>query len=369
VACAAVGAAPPDPAQFKDLPAPTVPAPATPREADAKALLVLESVLPRLDSPSVFDRLEAQDEARRVVGSRLATVEAVLARPTLSPEQTERLSSLGYSIFATQPRAAMGVRFGLTQAAGAGVVIDGAVPGFDSARVLLPGDIIITIAGVEVHEQMDARRIIISFDPGEEIPMEISRQGQVRDVAVRLGSYADLNNGFRAVDSATLRLAWETRAARLRRAAPETSLPTGLPQDRLDTYRAQAILPNRPFIRMRGQVESGEFASTGGDGPLLTPGGRTRAPALTFNRPFRFRAVKNDVLADLEARSDQADKWALQNRAIEAALRDAKLPPEQRLRHEFNLFNNRKQVLQGANERREVWRTLRAELEATEEPH
>jgi hypothetical protein len=94
-----------------------------------------------------------------------------------------------------------------------------------------------------------------------------------------------------------------------------------------------------------------------------------RAPALTYNRPFRFRPAKGDMLSNLEMQSEQSDKWGAQARLVQAALRDPSLPPAQRLRHEHNLAQNQRQLVQNAMERREAWRELRAEIEATEEPH
>lgn len=334
--------------------------------ADSKALQVVRDLLPKLNAPSIYDRLEAHDELRRIAGTRLQVLESLLSGGEVSAEQLERISSLGYAIFAAQPRAAMGVRFGSAQGTGDGVVIDGAVPGFDSARVLMPGDVIRTIAGVAVREQMDARRIIISFDPGDELPMEISRQGQIRDVSVKLGAFTDLNNGFR-VDNASLRLAWETRLARVRGTVAQEALSTGLPKDRYDALRLQAAVPK--IYRARGPVDAVEVESTIADGPQITAAGRMRTPALTYNRPFRFRPTKGDMLSNLEMQSGQSDKWCAQVRLIEASLRDPSLPLAQRLRHEHNLTQNQRQLVQNAVERREAWREIRAEIEATEEPH
>ncbi|HEX2837007.1 MAG TPA: PDZ domain-containing protein [Phycisphaerales bacterium] len=334
--------------------------------ADAKALQAVRVLLPKLNSPSIYDRLEAHDELRRMAGTRLQVLEALLSGGEVSAEQLERISSLGYAIFAAQPRAAMGVRFGSAQGTGEGVVIDGAVPGFDAARVLLPGDVIRTIAGVAVREQMDARRIIISFDPGDELPMEISRQGQIRDVTVKLGAFTDLNNGFR-VDNASLRLAWETRLARARGTVAQEALSTGLPKERHDALRLQAAVPK--IYRGRGPVDATEVESTAADGPLITAAGRMRSPALTYNRPFRFRPAKGDMLSNLEMQTDQSDKWGAQARLVQAALRDPALPLAQRLRHEHHLAQNQRQLVQNAVERREAWRDIRAEIEATEEPH
>lgn len=338
------------------------------RAGDASVEQALSQVVTKLDSPSIYDRLEAQDELRRVAGTRLATVEALLSRPNLSAEQIERLSTVGYSIFSAQPRAAMGVRFALVEGNGEGVAIDGLIGGFDAAAVLLPGDVIRSIAGVPIQLQMDARRVIISYEPGEEVPVEIVRQGQLRDVRVKLGAYNDLNNGLRAaVDSASLRLAWETRVARTRHAVMAVALGTGLSKDRTDALRAQASMPR--MMRVRGIAEGHEVVSTVGDGPLLVAAGRSRAVEGTFNRLFRSRGIKGDLWTDLEARTDQANKVLEQSRALQAVLRDAKLPADQRLRQEFNHDQVQRLLISGAMERREAWKTLRVEQEATEEPH
>ncbi len=338
------------------------------REAEPNAVQTLAAVLPKLDSTSIYDRLEAQDELRRVVGTRLATVEALLEQPKLSAEQSERLSNVGYSIFAAQPRAAMGVRFALTEGNGEGVSIEGVVNGFDAAAVLVPGDVIRTIAGVPIRQNMDARRVIISFEPGEDVPVEIVRQGQLRDVRVKLGAYSDLNNGFRVpVDSASLRLAWETRVARIRHSVMQEPLATGLTRDRTDALRLQAFMPR--ILRQRGGVEVNEVVSTVGDGPLIVAAGRLRSLDGGSNRLFNGRVVKGDIWSDLQAKTEQANQLLKQERAICAALRDATLPADQRARQEFNLTQIRSLIIRGSNERRDAWKTLRLEQEALEEPH
>lgn len=338
------------------------------RGPDGDGLRALEGVLPRLDAASIYERLEAQDDLRREVGSSLATVEALLARPNLSAEQAERLSTVGYSIFAAQPRAAMGVRFALTEGNGDGVVIEGALQGFDAAGVLLPGDTIRTIAGVPIRAQMDARRVIISFEPGEQVAVEIVRQGQVRDVTVRLGAFSELNNGIRTtVDSASLRLAWETRVARLRHALMEESLPTGLSRDRQDALRLEGVSP--VLFRVRGQGEAQEVAARVGDGPVVTAGGSSRVVGLSMNRLFHFRATKANQASELDVRTQQSDKVAVQERLVLATLRDPRLTIQQRLRQEFNLAQNRRMLLTDAAQRRDDWKRLREEQEAAEEPH
>ncbi len=317
------------------------------------------SALARLDSADVEARVDAQRDLRWLVGRDMKSAESLLARPDLSPEQIERLTTVGFGVFSTQPRAAMGVRFGLVQGGAQGVTIDGAIAGFDSARVLQPGDAIRTIAGEPVHEQMDARRIIISFDPGDEVPVELMRDGQVRDVRVRLGAFAELRNNQAAVDAPSLRLAWETRLSRIRQAGTPNTLECGVSAQRAATLRAFEAQA-RSFSRTRNGAQPEKANDAVGDGPAATAGGTLRGVGMSFNRPFRVRPAATIDDAELMSELDQADKWAEQVRSLDMVLRDPATPYPDRRRFEVNRGNNLKAWRELVERRRDPLRRRRA---------
>ena len=105
-----------------------------------------------------------------------------------------------------------------------------------------------------------------------------------------------------------------------------------------------------------------------GDGPSLTPAGSLRGAAITFNRPFRTRPVKDSIFYELTTRTDQADKWAEQNRTLEAMLRDPTTPPADRRRWEVNVRNNLTPQVVAAEERRTAWRRHRSGVEEAATP-
>lgn len=183
----------------------------------------LESLVAKLDDPSLIEREQAMAALRRLPGVTLRAVEQYLRRPTLSGEQRVRLAQVGQSVFAKEPRAALGVSFmqGMLDDEDGHVQVDTPTAGWDSARVLRPLDVIRSIDGIRVRSRLEARAAIISHDPGEIIPIDILRNGQPGTVRVRLGNFADLGDrGF--IDPTVHEASWRLR---LSRAVNESSKP------------------------------------------------------------------------------------------------------------------------------------------------
>jgi hypothetical protein len=209
VACSVVFASP-APAQVE--PQPVIAQHDVPA-VDADAWL--DDAIARLDADDLETRDNAEEEIAfsgrvtlRMLSRRLAPGAA-----ELSAEQRERLTKVALRAFAGAPRAAMGVEFARFDRGVDGVEIGRALPNFDSARVLQPGDIIKAMDGVPVLNNLDARAAIISHDPGEEVTIQLVRRGETITVRCALGHYTNLRNAAN-LDSATLMAAWDVRCRR-----------------------------------------------------------------------------------------------------------------------------------------------------------
>jgi hypothetical protein len=176
----------------------------------------MDRVVARLGSSDYAEREAAENE---LTLRPLSEILKSLGDRSLSAEQRKRLELAGLALFRDAERAALGVQFSqfntVRRAAdgGAGVTIERTIPGFDSVRVFQPGDIIRSMGGQSIRDQNEARPVIVSFEPGEEVDVEFVRGGEVLRDKVKLGSFRTLTNrgdlsGFQ------LQRAWQYRLAR-----------------------------------------------------------------------------------------------------------------------------------------------------------
>jgi len=89
--------------------------------------------------------------------------------------------------------------------------------GFPAARVLRPNDLILTLgdADFRVRPNLEAlRHTILSYEPGEFVPMVIRRGDEDVSLSVQLGTFAGLNAPG-SLSRADIVGAWEARARRL----------------------------------------------------------------------------------------------------------------------------------------------------------
>ena len=118
----------------------------------------LATLLPRLGSDSLAERESASQALQRDREITLDMIERALTNnASLSPEQLERIGQVGAELFAKQPHAALGVSFSWGERSPDGVEISGAIAGFDSQRVLQPGDIIQSLDGIPRRRAKMAR--------------------------------------------------------------------------------------------------------------------------------------------------------------------------------------------------------------------
>lgn len=174
-------------------------------EPEAPPPELIESLVAGLDDESYTQRERSFVALAELRSLNLKSIEAILDRRDLTSEQRARLVVLARERFVTSPRAAMGVQFYTNVSGGAGVeaassyvAIENLVPGFRSAEVLRPGDVILEVAGFRISGPLSrdmVRAHIISRDPGDTLPMVIRRGAERMEVSVTLGSYLDLAQG------------------------------------------------------------------------------------------------------------------------------------------------------------------------------
>ena len=140
---------------------------------------------------------------------------------TLAPEQRERLIGILRERFLDGDRPALGIQM---QPQPMGILIVNVVHnGFPAAETLRGDDLILTLGGVDFRARPnldELRRTILSFEPGDTVPLRIRRNNAELDMFVRLGRFASLNAPG-TLHPADLIGAWEVRARRLGLLRPE----------------------------------------------------------------------------------------------------------------------------------------------------
>ncbi len=164
---------------------------------------------------ALINGLDAEEYAlRKMATQQLAAIEGfdrralarVLTEQDLSAEQRERLEGIALTMFEREPRAGLGVQFDVTRD-GFGAGIARTVEGFDAARVLRPGDVVISADGAPIRSPSDLRYSIISRAPGEKLPLVIQRGEETMEVEPELGAFSELGNAA-PLSTRDLLIAW-----------------------------------------------------------------------------------------------------------------------------------------------------------------
>lgn len=265
--------------------------PAQPADTATIAIIPAE-LLAQLDSPDVRSRERATAE---VAGGAytLAAIETALARTDLSLEQRSRLRTAARPVFERSPRAAIGIRFTGDRESTAVSPEEG----FDAFNVLKDGDLIRAINGRRVSGQTDVRLSILSRDPGELITLEIVRNGEPRQVQLKLGSRAGFRSGpgmDNRISSDEIEDAWTRRSERLadQGARPLTA---GISADRW--RNAASIASHRPNAGGFDQPLVDPLTSE----PIRSVLPRPEVPQIAMGGETR---VRDDVDADALALGD-----------------------------------------------------------------
>ncbi len=311
----------------------------------------ITELVAQLGSEDWPTREKAQDVLLFSSDASLSQIEQFLKQPGITEEQRLRLMNIGRHRFMIEPRAAMGVTF--DQPIDGGIMIRGAVAGYDSSSVLEPGDIIMAMDGRRIRTQDDLRSSIVSYDPGDSVILTLKRRGVTQDVALTLGSYAMLPQAANLYEGLLLQ-AWAVRIERLGLAdpqreivltglswnswdqvarnaddtAPDASIPAAHPQDTSIVPGGEAIghvqaLLSRVGSRIRGGSRVVVIQPRLDADVAATPAGRE---AVLKQRAEQLRAELQDAQSRAIALQRQVTDPGLtdaQRRAVEAQYLEA----------------------------------------------
>jgi hypothetical protein len=167
----------------------------------------------KLASEDARERIAASERLREDPSITLRQIETLLTSSgPFTAEQRQRLLSIAWDRFRTEPRPAMGIQTSALMDESRRVILQGLPPGFPAASVLRVGDWLESADGIPLTGT-NLRPLILSHDPGDTMKLRVIRDGAVLEVSVRLGRYADLTNQLQ-IDSDLLWTAWSRYRAR-----------------------------------------------------------------------------------------------------------------------------------------------------------
>lgn len=319
----------------------------------------LEPILERLNSDDLATRERASIDLQTDV--RL-TLDGLQRRVTdrshpLTAEQQLRLSEVALRLFKQTARGAMGVSFAREQTE-AGVQIGSAIDGFDAQRVLRPGDIIREMSGVPVFTHDEARAVIVSHDPGDEVRLTVLRNNEPVEVSLRLGRFQDLQNAV-PVNDRTLRDAWAYRCQRTgQMSSAGMPIDTGLTLaqwDQLQARERRRVMQQQVMLTNVARLQPVEEVMD-----ALVGGGGLRR--LDNEPPMDFVANERDAANSMQARNYQIQINQL-NQAIRNEQRmldrDPQMDPQRRQAALRRIQGYREHVKQLRAERNRLIESLR----------
>lgn len=306
--------------------------------ADAVAPEQLDAILAELASEE-FTAREAATE-RLATDARIPTeqLEALAGSGNLDPEPQARVLEALRRRFVAQPRPAIGITM-QQPGGGEGVAINNVDQRFPAFNVLQAGDVVLDIAGQSLADAVGGsdilRTVVLSFVPGEEIPLTILRNGQQLNVLAPLGLFDDLTRTA-AFSEDALAPSWDIRMRR-RGLLPADSraIEVNVPDHGLWIRQRRGSYDAGPG----GGLVAGGQAAAVKDEPILLQSSDGRWRDVPVRERAGFRAaegnaaavpapVPNGGLRDLLTRRLEAMQEVLR---VEAeAINDPRLSPEQR---------------------------------------
>jgi len=283
----------------------------------------LRAVIRDLDAPSLEAREAATMRLMSLEGIRLTDVEPMLDDPGLTPEQAARLDRVAFMCFQRTQRGALGVSFGSQTPDG--TEISTTIAGFDASVALRARDVVRSAGGVRLHDTLTFRAVILSYEPGDAVPLEVIRDGRPMQIDVRLGRFADLQQPM-VPDFAVMARAWELRRDRTMK--PPMVIDAGL-----EPGEWQPLIPELDArASRRGPLR---VSQQPGLGTALIAGGLPRQALQEEGwrvvvRPEGLERGERDAFARIEALQLQRQWFVDRILAFEAALQQRDLPADQR---------------------------------------
>lgn len=153
----------------------------------------------------------------------LPMLESALKRDGITLEARSRVLAIARQRFYRTPRAALGFQFGMGPLRDR-IVVGQTFPKFDSATKLEEGDMFVSADGFKLDgpgAKVLLQSIIISHEPGEVLKLTIRRGPRKVDLEIKLGKFADLDQGGGALMEDRLARAWRIRSQAKHGAAAE----------------------------------------------------------------------------------------------------------------------------------------------------
>ncbi len=272
---------------------------AKPSPADAQPSDALIALIRDLDADEFETRESATNKIATDESISTESLEALAGQGELSPEAHSRVLDALRRRFASEPRPALGISMQQPPTTSEGVAIAGLTPGFPSADVLKPDDVIVNIGGVSLENAPAntelLRDVVRSYIQTEEIPMIVRRGEERLNLRVPLGRYEDLKQGnFVAPDE--LNRSWDIRMRRRGLAAADETnvIEVAVPRDSWRTQRRGAY-----DTGTEGGLVAGGQASAGRDQPFLLQAsvGQWRDDNARVRGGFRAAEGRNNVNA------------------------------------------------------------------------
>jgi len=323
----------------------------------------LAPLIDQLDSALLEVREAASLRIPRIPGLSVRDIEEAMRTPGLSPEQRLRLGRIAQRLFASTPRAGLGVRFAMETPDA--VTLAGVVDGgqFPAAAMLRAGDAFLAVDGVSPVSQDWLKAWIISHAPGESLHITLRRDGQQLELDVPLGSFDDLGNAA-TLDRVSIAQAYRLRRDRLDPAA-DAEPELGRSLDAADWINA--AYPQRSFSTDPRPVAvlSGHWVAGVSDSINRAMGWGSRS--LHLLHPLSLTGngfpgvLPDDLRADMRGRLQRRQE-TLQRRAdqLEELLARREYSPSE-------IENIRQQITAARAQAQLTGRTL-DELEAVPEP-
>lgn len=329
------------------------PAAETPGKRTISTLLgaITGATAPSID-PATLDALLAdlgsEDFAiREAATERLASdaaisneqLEGFAGSGQLPPEPHARVIEALRRRFVAQPRPALGIT--MQPGGQEGVLINNVDQRFPAFQTLQAGDVVLEIAGQSLMESVSSsdllRTVVMSFLPGEEIPLTLQRGEQRVNALAPLGKFEDLSQSLLLTPDA-LAPSWDIRVRR-RGLVPH------------DERVIEVSVPGNSWRRQRrgaydaggsGGLVAGGQAAAINDEPLLLQSSNGRWRDVPVRERAGFRAAEGNDNAVVAVPAPQPDGGlrALLNRRMDAmrdvlraeseAMNDPRLSGEQR---------------------------------------
>lgn len=334
----------------------------------------IESLLADLDDTDY----KVRERATRALSDHevfsIDDITKLLSEEGLSLEQRQRLMGIARVLFEQTPRGGMGIQFMGQWADGGGVAVN-VLENFPASRVLRNNDVMVKVAGAPVRDSEQIRLEVLARDPGQTLPVEVRRQGEVLELDVELGSHRMLDqNRTVSVDDQSMDRAWQIRRAMIERETREMAdranvidarpsvEPAEEDEDSPEDPRAESEIP---------QVDAGD-ALVRSLRPVtgVVAGGEARGGVDRFGRA-RLRVAFSDIAlphaANVDDEAREAHRQALQMvRELDqqaAALRTRISQAEARVRDEATPDRERQRLANQANVDRARLEFLEREIE------